>query len=62
MVIDLKKCVSCYACVIACKQEHFVPPGIFFNKVLVNEAGEYPNARKYPLPVLCNHCEKATCV
>jgi len=62
MVIDIKKCVSCYACVIACKQEYFLPPGVFFNKVLVNEVGEYPNAKKSPLPVLCNHCKNALCV
>ncbi len=46
MVIDLKKCVSCYACMIACKQEHFLPPGVFWNRLLVTETGEYPRVRK----------------
>ncbi len=62
MVIDIKKCVCCSACAIACKQEHFVPPEIFFNRVLVNEIGEFPDARKVPRPVLCNHCEDAACI
>ncbi len=62
MVIDLKKCVSCYACMIACKQEHFLPPGMFWNRLLVTETGEYPRVRKATCPVLCNHCKKAVCV
>lgn len=62
MVIDLKKCVSCYACTIACKQEHFLPPGIFWNSLLVGEQGEYPDAKKVTYPILCNHCKNAICV
>jgi Fe-S-cluster-containing dehydrogenase component len=62
MVIDLKKCVSCYACMIACKQEHFLPPGIFWNRLLIKETGEFPRARKVTYPILCNHCAKAVCV
>lgn len=62
MVIDLKKCVSCYSCMIACKQEHFLPPRIFWSRLLVTEEGEYPRVRKVTYPVLCNHCKGAVCV
>jgi len=62
MVIDLKKCVHCYACMIACKQEHFLPPGIFWTRLLVSETGEYPQVTKWVYPVLCNHCKEAACV
>jgi phenylacetyl-CoA:acceptor oxidoreductase 27-kDa subunit len=62
MVIDLKKCISCYACMIACKQEHFIPPGIFWNRLLISETGEYPQVTRWTYPVLCNHCEEAACV
>jgi Fe-S-cluster-containing dehydrogenase component len=62
MVIDLKKCVTCYACVLACKQEHFLPPQIAHSRLLVGEVGEYPKATKVTYPVLCNQCENATCV
>ena len=62
MVIDLKSCVTCYACMVSCKQEHFLPPGVFWNRLLVKENGKYPNVRKVAYSVLCNHCENAPCV
>jgi len=62
MVIDLQRCTSCYACVIACKQEHFLPPDIFWNRLLITETGEYPEARRRVYPILCNHCKEAVCV
>lgn len=62
MVIDLKKCIGCYSCQIACKQEHFLPPGIFWNRVIISETGSYPAVTKQIYPVLCNHCQEAACV
>jgi len=62
MVINLKQCVNCYACMLACKQEHFLPPGVYWNRLLMSETGEYPRVRKLVYPVLCNHCKEAICV
>jgi molybdopterin-containing oxidoreductase family iron-sulfur binding subunit len=62
MVIDLKTCVGCQACTAACKSTNGTPPDIFFAQVHEREVGEYPNARREFLPVLCNHCEDAPCV
>jgi phenylacetyl-CoA:acceptor oxidoreductase 27-kDa subunit len=62
MVIDLKRCVSCYACVLTCKQEHFLPPNTFRDRLLVYEKGHYPDAKKVTYPIQCNQCEEATCV
>lgn len=59
MVINLTKCVGCYACVIACKTEHFLPPDVAWNRVTVYEA-EGINKQIYP--TLCNHCRKPACV
>lgn len=62
MVIDLKKCVGCWSCTIGCKQEHFLPRKIFWNRVLISERGKYPTVSKIMIPVLCNHCKEAACV
>lgn len=61
MVIDLKRCVGCFACVMACKAEHHTPAKVFWNRVQVQEQGVYPNARLTFLPVLCNQCANPPC-
>ncbi|MHB1161139.1 MAG: sulfate reduction electron transfer complex DsrMKJOP subunit DsrO [Chloroflexota bacterium] len=62
MVIDLKKCVGCNACTVACKQENATPTGIYWSKVLQYEVGSYPDARLRFLPMLCMHCRQAPCL
>ncbi|MFC1900053.1 4Fe-4S dicluster domain-containing protein [Chloroflexota bacterium] len=62
MVIDLNRCVGCYGCVIKCKQEHFLPPGINFARLLISETGTYPEVTKHVYPVLCNHCKEPACL
>jgi len=62
MVIDLKRCIGCYACQIVCKTENATPPGVQWSRVLFYESGNYPSVRKIPLPVLCMHCEDPACV
>ncbi len=62
MLIDLKRCIGCYACAIACKAENGTPPAIHWRRVLWHEEGRYPNARRVPTPVACNHCANPPCV
>ncbi len=62
MVIDLKRCIGCYSCTIGCKQEHFLPPDMFWTRLLISETGEYPQVTDHVYPVLCNHCKEAVCV
>ncbi len=62
MVLDLKRCIGCYSCVVSCKQEHNLPVGISWCRVLTGEVGEFPAARLEAWPVLCNHCKEAKCV
>jgi molybdopterin-containing oxidoreductase family iron-sulfur binding subunit len=62
MVIDLRRCIGCNSCTVACKQQNATPVGVFYSHVSISEAGKYPNAKLEALPVLCNHCEEAPCV
>ena len=62
MVIDKKKCIGCWACTIACKEEHFLPRGVLWNRVLIGERGKFPTTEKIMYPILCNHCKDAACV
>lgn len=61
MVIDLKRCIGCNACTIACKQEKGTPEGVNFARVITREMGSYPNTKRTYLPQLCNHCSQAAC-
>lgn len=61
MVVDLKRCVGCNACVVACKSEHNTPTGVFQTLVLEKEIGVFPNANRVFVPVLCNHCDRPVC-
>jgi len=62
MVIDIQRCIGCYSCMISCKQEHFLPPNVFWNRIIIGESGKYPGVRKHIYPVLCNHCSEVPCV
>lgn len=61
MVIDLRRCIGCNACTIACQQENGIPPDIFYTRVLTRETGEFPKVKMLFLPVLCNHCADPPC-
>ncbi|MBI2372184.1 MAG: 4Fe-4S dicluster domain-containing protein [Deltaproteobacteria bacterium] len=62
MVIDLTRCVGCYACTMACKVENGTPPGIWYAPVYEKELGHYPTVKRLFIPALCNHCHDAPCV
>lgn len=78
MVIDLRRCIGCQACVVACKSENNVPAGTYRTWVqvvetgtmirdpdgdLVTEAGSFAvTARRATLPRLCNQCDNPPCV
>jgi Fe-S-cluster-containing dehydrogenase component/formate-dependent nitrite reductase membrane component NrfD len=60
--IDLRKCIGCHACTIACKAEHDIPVGVNRCWVKTVEKGSFPDARRFFFPVLCNQCTDAPCV
>ncbi len=62
MVIDLRRCVGCHACSVACKSEFNVPLGVWRTWVRVKEDGEYPHTRRSFIPKLCNNCRNSPCI
>jgi Fe-S-cluster-containing dehydrogenase component/formate-dependent nitrite reductase membrane component NrfD len=60
--IDLRKCIGCHACTIACKTEHQIPVGVNRCWVKTVEKGTFPETRRFFFPVLCNQCADAPCV
>lgn len=62
MVIDVRKCIGCFACTVACKAENVSPPGVVYRRVLDLTSGRYPDLKRDFVPVLCNHCDNPPCV
>lgn len=62
MVIDLNRCVGCEACTVACKAENFTTGGVSWLRIVKAETGKFPNVKRHPFPLQCQHCENAPCV
>lgn len=70
MAIDLKGCIACHACSVACKSNNNLPNGIWYNTVVTDGGaymdtarGTYPNdLHRVYYPTSCMHCVNAACV
>ena len=62
MLLDLRKCVGCSACTIACIAENKLPPGVVYRPVLEEEIGTYPNVTRRFVPRPCMQCDNPPCV
>ncbi len=62
MAIDLRKCIGCSACTIACVAENKLPPGVVYRPVIEEEVGEYPHVSRRFIPRPCLQCENPPCV
>lgn len=68
MLIDLKRCIGCQACTLACKVENDTALGVEWHRVLTvggehtdSPRGTYPNLSMYWLPMPCMHCQEPPC-
>ena len=68
IAVDLRRCVGCHTCAIACKMQNNVPDGMLWNRVLTEDCdiidgavGTYPNLSRNYLPLACQHCTNAAC-
>ncbi|MCL2465049.1 MAG: 4Fe-4S dicluster domain-containing protein [Micrococcales bacterium] len=62
MVVDLRRCVGCQTCTVACKGANATPSGVQWRRVLDIETGEFPDVRRSFVPVSCMHCENPPCM
>ena len=62
MAIDVRRCVGCQACTVACAMENRTPLGSQRTFVSDFEVLDGDRPRKSPVPRLCNHCKRPPCV
>ncbi|MFQ6057412.1 MAG: 4Fe-4S binding protein, partial [Anaerolineae bacterium] len=60
--IDLRKCVGCHACAVACKAENNTPPGMAWRRVITQNGGQYPNVTARFVTMACFHCAEPACI
>ena len=69
-VIDLKRCVGCRTCVVACKMENDLPSKKYRIRVVdphentIGEKplGQFPKVMMQWIPIPCQHCGNPPCV
>lgn len=63
LFIDYQLCIGCHTCEVACKQEHDIPTGVKWVRVVEVGPRKVGNALKLNyIPVLCKHCSKPPCI
>lgn len=62
MAIDLKKCIGCKGCTVACRAENKTPPDVAYRPVFEEMEGNYPSLKRKFTPRTCMHCEKPACL
>ena len=68
LVFDLRRCIGCHNCTIACKVENNLEVGSWI-KVLTSSGtlvdmptGKYPQLSLYWQPITCMHCQNPPCL
>jgi formate dehydrogenase iron-sulfur subunit len=59
---DMRSCIACKCCVVACNEQNGNPPAVNWRRVGEIEGGWYPNTKRSYLSMGCNHCLDPTCL
>lgn len=59
--VDLKRCIGCNSCCLACRQDSDVQIGKLWNPVFRIERDTYPKQNVRVLSMLCQQCADAPC-
>jgi molybdopterin-containing oxidoreductase family iron-sulfur binding subunit len=62
MLIDLRRCTACKACVAGCIAEQKSPPGIMYRPIYEEEIGLFPSVKRRFTPRPCQQCDNPPCV
>src|SRR5690349_373189 len=59
---DMRKCIACKCCVVACNEQNGNPASINWRRVGDVEGGFFPAVAQHHLSMGCNHCLEPTCL
>jgi len=61
-MVNSKKCIGCYSCALACKNQYHQEPGVVWRDLTPLAEEHYPHRERAFYSLACNHCEKPICV
>lgn len=61
-MVNSKKCIGCYSCAMACKNQYHQETGVVWRNLVPLESKDYPHKDRAFYSLACNHCEKPICV
>lgn len=63
LVINVKRCIGCYACTVACKNWYQIEADVVGRRRIAEvTSGKYPKVSKWIFPISCMQCDKAPCI
>lgn len=62
MGVDVRKCVGCDSCSVACAVENVAPVGTSYRTVNKVETGEDKGINRFFMPTNCQQCDNAPCM
>src|SRR6266404_3439661 len=69
MVLNLDRCIGCWACAVACKMENSIGEGLWWQEIktiggadIDTSAGVFPYVSKHYQPRNCSHCAEPPCL
>jgi Fe-S-cluster-containing dehydrogenase component len=60
-LVDAKKCIGCYSCAMACKNQYRQEPGVVWRDLHPLSEEHYPHRERAYYSLACNHCEHPIC-
>ena len=60
--VDVRRCIGCFSCAMACKNQYHQPPGVKWREVYPLKEEIYPHRERAFLSLACNHCQHPTCL
>jgi DMSO reductase iron-sulfur subunit len=60
--VDSDKCIGCFSCAMACKNQYGSQPGVKRRRVYPLGQDVYPHFERGFLSIGCNHCEHPACL
>ena len=60
--VDAKRCIGCFACAMACKNQYHQASGVVWRQVYPLKEEIYPHHERAFYSLSCNHCEHPVCM